>query len=113
MSPRSRWSRLIAAFLVAGQAAACASLPRTTYTKAEAEAATVPGMVGVRAYADAAAAEFVTMTASPQRKRQAFSYLALSGGGGDGATARACSTAGRRPARGPSSPSCPASRPAR
>ncbi|GAB6843291.1 putative acylesterase/phospholipase RssA [Methylorubrum rhodinum] len=85
MSPRSRWSRLIAAFLVAGQAAACASLPRTTYTKAEAEAATVPGMVGVRAYADAAAAEFVTMTASPQRKRQAFSYLALSGGGGDGA----------------------------
>lgn len=85
MSPRSRWSRLIAAALVMGQAAACASLPRTAYTQAEAEAATVPGMVGVRAYADATAAEFVTMTASPQRKRQAFSYLALSGGGGDGA----------------------------
>ena len=85
MSPRSRWSRLIAAVLVMGQAAACASLPRTAYTQAEAEAAAVPGMVGVRAYADATAAEFVTMTASPQRKRQAFSYLALSGGGGDGA----------------------------
>ena len=85
MSPRSRWSRLIAAVLVAGQAAACSSLPRTAYTKAEAEAASVPGMVGVRAYADASAAEFVTMAASPERKRQAFSYLALSGGGGDGA----------------------------
>ena len=85
MSPRSRWSRLLAAVLVGAQAAACSSLPRTAYTKAEAETATVPGMVGVRAYADATAAEFVTMTAGPQRKRQAFSYLALSGGGGDGA----------------------------
>ncbi|WP_232630988.1 patatin-like phospholipase family protein [Methylobacterium sp. Leaf118] len=85
MSSRFRWSRLLAAALVAGPAAACASLPRTAYTQAEAEAAAVPGMVGVRAYADASAAEFVAMAAGPQRKRQAFSYLALSGGGGDGA----------------------------
>ena len=101
MSPRSRWSRLVAAVLVAGQAASCASLPRTAYTQSEAEAATVPGMVGVRAYADATAAEFVTMTAGPQRKRQAFSYLALSGGGGDGAygagVLNGWSAAGTRP----------------
>lgn len=80
-----RWSRLLLAAAVAGQAAACSSLPRTNYTESEAEAATVPGMVGVRAYADAGAAEFVAMAAGPQKKRQAFTYLALSGGGGDGA----------------------------
>ena len=85
MSSRIRWSRLLAAALVAGTAAACSTLPRTAYTQAEAEAATVPNMVGVRAYADASAADFVSMAAGPQRKRQAFSYLALSGGGGDGA----------------------------
>jgi predicted acylesterase/phospholipase RssA len=85
MPKGSRWSRLLLAAAVAGQAAACSSLPRTNYTKEEAEAATVPGMVGVRAYADASAVDFVAMAAGPQKKRQAFSYLALSGGGGDGA----------------------------
>ena len=85
MSQGFRWSRLLLAAALAGQAAACSSLPRTNYTEAEAEAATVPGMVGVRAYADATAADFVAMTAGPQKKRQAFNYLALSGGGGDGA----------------------------
>ena len=65
--------------------AACSSLPRTPYTPQEAALARVPGMGTVRAYSDATAAEIAAVAQRPERLGGAFSYLALSGGGGDGA----------------------------
>lgn len=85
MNRRSRWSRAALAVALAGQVAACASLPRIPYTATQAAAATVPGLPGVRAYTDGPAESFAGMTAQPERRREAFTYLALSGGGGDGA----------------------------
>lgn len=76
--------RMLVALALAGGVSACASLPRNPYTAQEAAAATVPGMGPVRAYADAAASEIATIAARPERGK-AFTYLALSGGGGDGA----------------------------
>lgn len=75
---------MLLALALAGCASACASLPRNPYTAQEAAAATVPGMGPVRAYADATAAEIAAIAARPERGKP-FSYLALSGGGGDGA----------------------------
>lgn len=62
--------------------AACTSLPRTPYTAAEARASRVLDIDGLRRYADEPLTKFSfekdTSTATK-------SYLALSGGGGDGA----------------------------
>ncbi|WP_409565055.1 patatin-like phospholipase family protein [Methylobacterium sp. J-090] len=86
MSRRLGWSRGVLALLVAGQLGACGSTPRVSYTASEAAAATVPGMdLSVRAYADAAEKTFTEMAARPENKKVPFAYLALSGGGGDGA----------------------------
>lgn len=86
MSRRLGWSRGVLALLVTGQLGACGSTPRISYTASEAAAATVPGMdVSVRAYADAAETTFTEMAARPENKKVPFAYLALSGGGGDGA----------------------------
>ena len=63
----------------------CASLPRTPYTAQEAALASLPNMGPVRAYADATAAEIAAIAERPQRNGEPFAYLALSGGGGDGA----------------------------
>jgi hypothetical protein len=83
---RRTWPRTLAVLALAGQLAACSSLPRVPYTAEQAAAATVPGLdPGVRAYADADAGTFSEMAGRPERRRQPFAYLALSGGGGDGA----------------------------
>ncbi|GJD93453.1 patatin-like phospholipase family protein [Methylobacterium iners] len=81
-----RLSRALAALVLTAQLAACSSLPRTPYTAEQAAAATLPGLdPGVRAYADADAGTFSDMAGRPDRRKQPFAYLALSGGGGDGA----------------------------
>jgi len=86
MSRRLGWSRGALVLLVAGQLGACGSTPRVSYTASEAAAATVPGMdLSVRAYADASEKTFTEMAARPENKKVPFAYLALSGGGGDGA----------------------------
>ncbi|KQU05537.1 alpha/beta hydrolase [Methylobacterium sp. Leaf469] len=86
MSRRLGWSRGVFALLLAGQLGACGSTPRVSYTASEAAAATVPGMdLSVRAYADASETTFTEMAARPENKKVPFAYLALSGGGGDGA----------------------------
>ncbi|NEU13161.1 alpha/beta hydrolase [Methylobacterium sp. BTF04] len=86
MSQRFGWSRGLVALLIAGQLGACGSTPRVPYTASEAAAATVPGMdLSIRAYADASEKTFTEMSARPENKKVPFAYLALSGGGGDGA----------------------------
>lgn len=85
MSSRSAVLRTLAALGVAAHLAACSSVPRIPYSAEQAAAAVVPGMdASVRAYADASADTFTGMVARPE-KRANFAYLALSGGGGDGA----------------------------
>jgi hypothetical protein len=85
MPRRFGWLRAVLALGLAGHLAACSSVPRISYTAEQASFASVPGIPGARAYADASAETFTEMTARPEAKRQAFTYLALSGGGGDGA----------------------------
>ncbi|MEH3146635.1 MAG: patatin-like phospholipase family protein [Methylobacterium frigidaeris] len=85
MSTRSNTVRGFAVILLAGQVAACASIPRTPYTAAEAAAAVVPGQSEVRYWADGPAQAFTRATEKTNSFREPFSYLALSGGGGDGA----------------------------
>lgn len=83
---RSGWFRAALAVGLAAQLAACSSIPRIPYSAGEAAAAVVPGTdPGVRAYADASESTFTAMVARPNRQRMPFAYLALSGGGGDGA----------------------------
>lgn len=79
-----RMSRpLVVSFVIAlsWMLAACASPPRVPYTAAEANAARVLNMNDLRRYADEPASAFVQMKliAGPRN------YLALSGGGADGA----------------------------
>jgi hypothetical protein len=70
---------LAAIFILAG----CSSLPRTAYTASDAASSTVLDLGELRRYADEPASAFletdVTSRAGP------LSYLALSGGGADGA----------------------------
>jgi hypothetical protein len=83
---RLGWSRGLVALLLAGQLGACGSTPRVSYSASEAAAAILPGLdPNVRAYADASEKTFTEMSARPENKRVPFAYLALSGGGGDGA----------------------------
>jgi predicted acylesterase/phospholipase RssA len=70
---------------LAGHLAACSSVPRTSYTAEQASFASVPGIPAARAFADASTETFSEMAGRPEARRQAFTYLALSGGGGDGA----------------------------
>ncbi|GJD51881.1 hypothetical protein OPKNFCMD_4640 [Methylobacterium crusticola] len=102
MSARSNWGRGLLVALIGAQGAACASLPRTPYTAAEAAVATVPGQEpGVRFWADGTARSFAQVTERVASLREPFSYLALSGGGGDGAygagVLNGWSETGRRP----------------
>ncbi|RVU18102.1 patatin-like phospholipase family protein [Methylobacterium oryzihabitans] len=85
MSARSNPVRGLAALLVTAQVAACASAPRVPYTAAEATAAVVPGQPDVRYWADGPTRAFARVTETTASSRTPFSYLALSGGGGDGA----------------------------
>ncbi|WP_407520929.1 patatin-like phospholipase family protein [Methylobacterium oryzisoli] len=102
MSHRSQWVRGLLAALVAAQVAACSSIPRTPYTAAEAAVATVPGQEPtIRYWADAPASAFAPVSAQAVAQREPFTYLALSGGGGDGAygagVLNGWSETGRRP----------------
>ncbi|CAA2102634.1 hypothetical protein MBUL_01785 [Methylobacterium bullatum] len=85
-SRRFGWVKGAAVLAMAGQLAACGSIPRVAYTADQASAAVPAGMdLSVRAYADASESTFTEMVARPERSKRAFAYLALSGGGGDGA----------------------------
>lgn len=77
--------RIAAALGLAAQMAACGSVPRTAYTAREAADATVPGIPDARVFADASFDTIARLSSVPQRKQDRFTYLALSGGGGDGA----------------------------
>jgi predicted acylesterase/phospholipase RssA len=77
--------RGFAAVGLAAQVAACGSIPRTAYTADQAAAASVPGVPGARIFADASVETIAALAANPERKTGGFTYLALSGGGGDGA----------------------------
>jgi predicted acylesterase/phospholipase RssA len=70
---------LSAAFVVAG----CSSLPRTAYTASDAAASSVLDLRELRSYADEPASAFLKANASS--RAGPLSYLALSGGGADGA----------------------------
>jgi hypothetical protein len=69
---------LSATFILAG----CSSLPRTTYTASDAASSTVLHLGELRRYADEPAAAFKPDVNS---RTGPLSYLALSGGGADGA----------------------------
>lgn len=77
--------RTAAALGLAAQMAACGSVPRTAYTAEQAANATVVGIPGARVFADASVDTIAELAANPQRRASGFTYLALSGGGGDGA----------------------------
>ena len=66
-------------FMLAG----CSSLPRTSYTASDAASSTVLDLDQLRRYADEPASTFLKTNVSSQAG--ALSYLALSGGGADGA----------------------------
>ena len=70
---------LAVALVIAG----CSSLPRTSYTASDAASSTVLDVSELRRYADEPAAAFLKTEASSRART--LSYLALSGGGADGA----------------------------
>src|SRR5258708_18573647 len=70
---------LAAAFILGG----CTSLPRTSYTASDAASSTVLDLDQLRRYADEPASTFLKTNA--RSRAGAVSYLALSGGGADGA----------------------------
>src|SRR6202049_3831257 len=70
---------LTAMFILAG----CSSLPRTAYTASEAASSTVLNLGELRWYADEPASAF--LKADVSYRAGPLSYLALSGGGADGA----------------------------
>src|SRR5437879_13320345 len=63
--------------------AGCSSLPRTSYTVSDAASSTVLDLSELRRYADEPASSF--LKADVRFHAGALSYLALSGGGADGA----------------------------
>ncbi|MEL6062074.1 MULTISPECIES: patatin-like phospholipase family protein [unclassified Methylobacterium] len=80
---------------------ACASVPRQAYTAAEAQVAEIPGIPNARVFADASTEALSALIAAPATRARPLSYLALSGGGGDGAygagVLRGWSETGTRP----------------
>ena len=100
-SSRFGWVRAAFAFGVAAPLAACSSVPRIPYTAQEASFASVPNIPGARVFSDASAQTITEITGRPEAKRQRFTYLALSGGGGDGAygagVLNGWSASGKRP----------------
>ncbi|ACA19583.1 Patatin [Methylobacterium sp. 4-46] len=102
MFHRSHPVRGLLAALVAAPIAACSSIPRAPYTAAEAAVATVPGQAPtIRYWADAPASAFAEVSRAAVAQKEPFTYLALSGGGGDGAygagVLNGWSETGRRP----------------
>src|SRR5258708_40365534 len=70
---------LAAVFILGG----CTSLPRTSYTASDAASSTVLDLDRLRRYADEPASTFPKTNAGA--RAGSLSYLALSGGGADGA----------------------------
>ena len=85
MGYRQGGLRVLLALGLASQVAACGSVPRTAYTAEQAALASVPGIPGARVYADASVDTIAELAGNPLRRSAGFNYLALSGGGGDGA----------------------------
>src|ERR1700736_1693124 len=77
--PVQRFALLAAVFILAG----CSSLPRTPYTASDAAASAVLDLGELRRYADEPASMFLKTDVSS--RTGPLSYLALSGGGADGA----------------------------
>ncbi|MGJ4945959.1 patatin-like phospholipase family protein [Bradyrhizobium sp. HKCCYLS1011] len=66
--------------------AACATVDRATYSSAEAKRATIDGFGEIRMWADGPPESFDRSSIRPRlQPNKPFTYLALSGGGGDGA----------------------------
>ena len=86
---------------LAGQVTACGSLPRTPYSAEQASFAAIPGIPGARVFADASVETIAELAANPHSRAKGFTYLALSGGGGDGAygagVLNGWTASGRRP----------------
>ncbi|WP_315733728.1 MULTISPECIES: patatin-like phospholipase family protein [unclassified Bradyrhizobium] len=87
---RSRWIRAagsLAAFCsLALLLGGCAAVQRAAYSADDAKRATIDGFRAIRMWADAPAASFDNAAFKPQpQPGKPFAYLALSGGGGDGA----------------------------
>ncbi|MDQ0470396.1 patatin-like phospholipase family protein [Labrys wisconsinensis] len=65
---------------------ACVSTPRLAYTEDEAKLAVIEGFSGIRIWADAPSDAFIRSSLRPvPQPGKPFTYLALSGGGGEGA----------------------------
>jgi hypothetical protein len=77
--------RLLLLCSLAFALAACSSLPRTPYTAADAASSRVLDLDGLRRYADEPAAKFRIEKSEKQDTSPVKTYLALSGGGADGA----------------------------
>lgn len=77
--------RALAALGLAAQVAACGTVARAPYTAEQAALAGIPGIPGARVYADASLDTIAELAARPRTNGVGFTYLALSGGGGDGA----------------------------
>ena len=75
---------LILSVFLATAPAACSGLPRESFTAAEQAGATVSGLTNVRIWADSESAGREAAYISQQPHKH-LSYLALSGGGGNGA----------------------------
>src|SRR5580704_19497891 len=74
---------LFAILTAASTLAGCSSLPRTSYTTSDAESSRVLNLDELRWYADEPASAFLRTNVSS--RAGPLSYLALSGGGADGA----------------------------
>lgn len=101
MGFRQSCRRALLVFGLAGQIAACGTVARAPYTAEQAALAGVPGIPGARVYADASLDTIAELAARPQANGVGFTYLALSGGGGDGAygagVLNGWSASGKRP----------------
>lgn len=85
MSACSGWMKAACAGALAMALAACSSVPRVPYTAQEAAFASVPNIPGARVFSDASAETITEIAGRPGARNTRFTYLALSGGGGDGA----------------------------
>ncbi len=79
------YGRVACVAALAGSLAACASAARTPYEARESAAAQVAGIPGARANFDASVETLTEMVPNASGRNRPFTYLALSGGGGDGA----------------------------
>jgi predicted acylesterase/phospholipase RssA len=80
------YSTLLLLVFVAGVLTNCSPPPRAAYSESDAKAATVPGFSNIRMWADAPSQDFIRSALRPRpQPGQPFTYLALSGGGGEGA----------------------------